>query len=263
MRIEAPARTTVAKDARATLTGRMRRRRRAMIGWACFFISIGAWAAHASAQVDDACGPRSRLLGIDVSSYQGSIDWKQVKDAGVVFAFARVSDGMEVVDDSFARNYKEMKRTGIRRGAYQYFRASADPEGQADLLLGTLRRLGRPDLPLVADVETDDGMTPEEVRGRLARWIRRIQHRTRRRPIIYTSPSMSATVGTLFGAHHLWVAHYQVECPKLPAGWDRWTFWQHSSAGRVAGIEGDVDLDFFAGDAVDLRRLNRPLHASR
>jgi lysozyme len=229
----------------------------------CAGLSVSAWTAHAWAQDDDGCAPRSRLLGIDVSSYQGAIDWKQVKKAGVVFAFARVSDGMDVIDDSFARNYREMKRTGIRRGAYQHFRASADPEDQAELLLGALRGLGRPDLPLVADVETDDGMTAAEVQDRLARWIRRIERRTKRRPIIYMSPSMSAIVGTLFGAHHLWIAHYEVECPELPAGWERWTFWQHSSAGRVAGIEGDVDLDVFAGDAADLRRLNRPFHASR
>jgi lysozyme len=206
----------------------------------------------------DPCDPERQLPGIDVSSYQGEIDWKRVKAAGVIFAFARVSDGLAVVDQRFADNYAAMKRAGLRRGAYQYFRASADPRAQADLLLGAVRPLGLPDLPLVADVETADGMPPEEVRARLAQWLARVEHRTRRRPIVYTSPSMGEVLGGQFAAHPLWVAHYEVDCPTVPLGWERWTFWQHSSDGRVAGVSGPVDLNLFAGSLRELRRVGRP-----
>jgi lysozyme len=205
----------------------------------------------------EACLPDRHVLGIDVSHYQGAIDWKRVKEAGVVFAFARVSDGTEVIDQRFAENFAAMKRAGVRRGAYQFFRAALDPIAQADLLVDTVRRLGAADLPLAADVETADGMTPEEVREGLRRWLRRVERRTRRRPIIYTSPSMGETLAGAFSDHVLWVAHYEVDCPTLPAGWQRWTFWQHSSTGRVAGVAGPVDLDVFAGTWAELRRLNR------
>jgi lysozyme len=215
------------------------------------------WGAAAPADVPG-CGPEQRLVsGIDVSSYQGTIDWKRARAAGVVFAFARVSDGVEVIDARFAENFVQMKHAGVRRGAYQFFRASASPEAQADLLVTTVRRLGRPDLPLVADVETDDGASPEELRDRLGRWLKRVERRTRRRPIIYTSPSMSERLGEGFGHYDLWVAHYQVDCPTLPAGWRRWTFWQHSSSGAVAGVAGPVDLNHFAGRVGDLRRLGK------
>jgi lysozyme len=203
------------------------------------------------------CDAAHLLPGIDVSSYQGAIDWRQVRGAGIVFAFARVSDGLDVVDERFAENYAAMRRAGIRRGAYQHFRASVDPEAQAELLVAAVRRAGRADLPLVADVETDDGMSAEEVRARLGRWLRRVERRTRRRPIVYTSPSMSETLGGAFGAYHLWVAHYEVDCPRLVDGWQRWAFWQRSSSGRVPGIAGDVDLDSFAGTPADLRRFGR------
>jgi lysozyme len=230
-------------------------------------LALAAVAGPAAAQEparDGAghCGATLRLPGIDVSSYQGAIDWRRVRAAGVVFAFARVSDGVDVVDERFPENFAAMKRAGIRRGAYQHFRASADPEAQADLLVAAVRRAGRADLPLVADVETDDGMAPDQVRARLARWLRRVERRTRRRPIVYTSPAMSDTLGGQFGGYHLWLAHYEVECPSLAAGWQRWAFWQHSSSGRVPGVNGAVDLDVFAGTAAELRRLGVASRAS-
>src|SRR5262249_34686978 len=150
-------------------------------------------------------------------------------------------------DAQFAHNFVAMKQAGLKRGAYQFFRASADPEAQAELLVKAVRRLGSADLPLVADVETDDGQTPEDVQPRLKRWVRRVERRTRIRPMIYPSPSMSAKLGTKFGEYDLWVAHYAVDCPTVPEGWRRWTFWQHSSTGKVPGIAGRVDLDRFAG----------------
>jgi GH25 family lysozyme M1 (1,4-beta-N-acetylmuramidase) len=66
---------------------------------------------------------------------------------------------------------------------------------------------------------------------------------------------MSQTLGRGFGAYHLWVAHYDVECPRAVDGWRRWSLWQRSSTGRVAGINGNVDLDTFAGTPRELRRL--------
>jgi lysozyme len=198
-----------------------------------------------------------RLSGIDVSSYQGEIDWARVKAAGVAFAFARISDGLDVIDAQFAANFAGMKRAGVRRGAYQYFRAGADPIAQARLAVATVRRAGHADLPLVVDVETDDGQPVDVVQAALRRWLDWVTRRTHRAAIIYTSPAMSALLASRFAAYPLWVAHYDVDCPTLPDGWERWTFWQRSAHGRVDGIAGDVDLDDFAGDAATLRRLNR------
>ena len=64
-----------------------------------------------------------------------------------MFAFARVSDGVDVVDARFADNFARHEAAGVRRGAYQHFRAAADPDDQADLLIEAVRRIGRADLP--------------------------------------------------------------------------------------------------------------------
>jgi lysozyme len=227
-------------------------KRRAIV--ACVIAIIGGGPRDASA--DDDCGAPKRLAGIDVSIYQGVIDWKRVRKAGVVFAFARISDGLDA-DARFAANFAAMRRAHVRRGAYQYFRAGSDIDAQADLAVRTLRRAGGGDLPLVADVETDDGQPRERVQEALARWLARVERRTHRRPIVYTSPAHGAILDARFGGWPLWVAHYETDCPALPDGWERWTLWQHSQTGRVDGIAGNVDLDDFAGTRAALRRLGR------
>jgi lysozyme len=226
------------------------RRRRACYPYGV--IPLPLWIALATTTT---CGAPARLSGIDVSKYQGVVDWDRVKAAGVAFAFARVSDGIDNVDETFERNYVAMKEAGVRRGAYQYFRASVDPIAQANLFIAAVQRLGRPDLPLVADVETDDGQPPEVLRAQLRRWLRRVERKMHRRPMIYTPPSVGQILGPKFRRWHLWVAHYTGECPTVPPGWRRWTFWQHSNKGRVDGIAGDVDLDQFAGSPRALQRL--------
>lgn len=262
-----PARRGAAARSRAAVApSRLRARSRglapafalvAAFALVCICRPVGAASTGASADDDD-CGEPRRLAGIDVSSYQGVIDWKRVRAAGVVFAFARVSDGLDVVDPRFAANIAGMRRAGVRRGAYQYFRAGADPIAQANLAVRAVRHAGGVDLPLVADVETDDGQTPELVQAQLRRWLAHVERRTGRRPIVYSSPSLgSRLLGGQFGDWRLWVAHYETDCPSLPDGWERWTFWQQAQAGRVDGILGPVDLDAFAGSRAALRRLNK------
>jgi lysozyme len=215
-------------------------------------------AAPEAAVEGDDCGAPRRLQGIDVSKYQGQIDWPRVAAAGITFAFARVSDGLTVVDETFARNFAAMKKARVRRGAYQYFRASVDAKQQADLFVKTLRRSGRPDLPSVLDLETDDGQPPDVVNKQARKWLRRVEKKTGMRPILYTNPAVAAAIlGKKFRRHKLWIAHYEVQCPTVPAAWKRWAFWQHSAHGRVDGIAAEVDLDEFAGSVRDLKRLRR------
>jgi lysozyme len=223
-------------------------------------VALTLGLAATPARAKGKCGVRHWLDGIDVSKYQGDIDWRRVKRAGIVFAFARVSDGIDTLDETFADNWKAMRRAHVRRGAYQYFRASLDPLVQADLIVDTVQKAGRPDLPMVADVETDDGADPNTLQTNLRSWLDRVEQRTRRRPIIYTSPSMGERLGGRFAQFPLWVAHYETECPRMPEGWLRWTFWQRANTGRVKGIKGNVDLDHFAGTWKQFARLNRRLH---
>lgn len=196
------------------------------------------------------------MPGIDVSTYQGDVAWDQVKAAGKVFAFARVSNGTTKLDPTFDKNWKGMKAAGVIRGAYQYFRPAEDAAAQAKIVLDAIDAAGglqAGDLPPVVDLETADGKTADVVQAQAKIWIDLVTAKIGRKPIVYTAAYLSSMVGTTFVESPLWVANYKVQCPKMPDGWTRWHFWQSADDGVVAGIAGKVDLDVFDGSLDDLR----------
>ncbi|HSQ65360.1 MAG TPA: GH25 family lysozyme [Polyangiaceae bacterium] len=202
------------------------------------------------------CATGATVKGIDVSKYQGTIDWSKVAAAGIKFGFARVSDGTQYPDSFFAANWKNMKAQGLVRGVYQFFRASQDPIAQADLLLTDVTNAGGfvpGDLPPVIDVETADGQTDTTVRARMQAWLDHIQSAIGRKPIIYSGPSHSAMLGNGFTSYPLWVPNWGVSCPNLTSSWTTWTFWQDSDQGSVSGVAGAVDTDLFNGSLSELQ----------
>jgi lysozyme len=204
------------------------------------------------------CPAGPTLKGIDVSTYQGAVQWKAVRDAGTVFAIARVSNGTTRLDDRFAANWPAMKAAGIVRGSYQYFRPAQDPLAQAELMLSRIEAAGGledGDLPPVLDLETDDGEDILTVIGRASTWLSIVETRIGRPAIIYTGWYFGSKLLGAFAGRPLWVAAYKVECPKVPDGWARWHFWQSSEEGVVPGIAGKVDLDHFDGTKEDLLSL--------
>ncbi|MFO0758001.1 MAG: GH25 family lysozyme [Byssovorax sp.] len=203
------------------------------------------------------CALGPTLLGIDVSYYQETIDWPAAAQAGVAFAFARVSDGSGFSDPDFARNWAGMRAAGVIRGAYQFFRPAEDPKAQADLLIAQIREnggLGPGDLPPALDIEVMDGVTAPVVLARMQVWLDRVEAALGKRPLIYTAPGFWEDLDAppSFGRYPLWLANWGRRCPATPETWARWSFWQSSDRGSVAGIEGPVDLDRWNGSRADL-----------
>lgn len=199
------------------------------------------------------CG---KVPGIDVSKYQGAIKWPAVQQAGVRFVFVRVSDGVDVLDERFAENWAGAKAAGLLRGAYQYFRPSADAQAQARLFLSTVGVLRAGDLPPVLDVETLEALPAKTVVEGIRTWLDLVARRSRRTPILYTNVATWTALGAPdLGARPLWIARWSSECPAPLSGFAQWHFWQHSSEGKIAGIDTAVDLDWFAGPIEELRQL--------
>ena len=190
------------------------------------------------------------LSGIDVSKWQGSVNWPEVKQAGIAFAFARATYGITEVDSSFKDNWQGMKDAGITRGAYHFFLAADDPARQADFFINTVGSLDPDDLPPVIDVESDSGVSSTLVAD-VQTWLNTVAQGLGRTPIIYTAPSYwNANMNSDFGKYPLWVAEYGVSDPRTVNGWTDWTFWQYSSTGKVAGVGNTVDLDYYNGDTL-------------
>ncbi len=201
-------------------------------------------------------------LGIDVSNYQGSVDWPTVASSGITFAYAKASEGTGFIDQTFSANWAGMKAAGIFRGAYQYFRPREDPEAQAQLFAQTVGPLEPGDMPPAIDVEATDGITGPALVDRLLSMLLAVERLLKKRPIIYTSPGFwNAYVRAANGtwpawtpSYYLWVANYtSAPLPYIPNGWSLWVFWQYSGDGRTPGVSTPVDLDRFGGTLDELK----------
>ncbi len=215
--------------------------------------AVGALLAAAACDgLSTGPAPDGDLLpGIDVSHWQGTIDWERVADAGIGFVFIKATEGGDYTDPKFAANWAGAARAGIPRGAYHFFRPQTDAAAQAQHFLNTVQ-LRAGDLPPVLDVEVTDGRSAAAIAAGVRTWLETVERATGRRPILYTRAGFWNQVGGGFGVYPLWVAHYGVSEPAIPSGWSGWTFWQHSDAGRVDGIAADVDLNWFNGGLAEL-----------
>jgi lysozyme len=200
--------------------------------------------------------------GIDISHWQGEIDWTEVAAAGKAFAFMKASEDIDFVDGTYVLNRARARAAGLVTGAYHFAqpdRSLGDAEAEADHFLATAA-IADGDLPPVLDLERANGLTPAELQAWVKAYLERIRLRTGVRGVVYTSPNFwSRNMGgtawfATNGYRVVWVAHWTTDpAPRVPASdWAGfgWTFWQYTSSGSVAGITGRVDLDRFAGTDV-------------
>jgi lysozyme len=199
------------------------------------------------------CAAGATIDGVDVSYWNGTIDWNKVKNAGKVFAIARIGDGT-YVDPKFDANWAGIKSVGLIRGAYQFFRPAEDPTTQADIVVSKVGKLGADDLPVTIDVEAADGVSAATIEARIATWVARVTAGTGKAPIVYTGKYFwnDNVKSTAQRNNALWIAQYGPTCPDIPSPWTDWKFFQFSEKGAVSGISGNVDLDKFNGSRNDL-----------
>src|SRR6185312_12943536 len=130
------------------------------------------------------------IHGIDVSYYQGRIDWQRVKDmrereVHISFAFIKSTEGLLITDPYFQRNWREAPKAGIICGAYHYFRPKVNGMWQAVFFLQNAKN-EKGDLPMAIDVEELDGVAPAKMRTELKAFLKHIETKTGIRPIIYS-----------------------------------------------------------------------------
>ena len=194
--------------------------------------------------------------GIDVSAYQGRIDWPEVARNKVRFAFIKASEGGDLRDPRFASNWRNARAAGVLCGAYHYFQPTRDGKTQADLFARTVP-LAPGDLPPVLDVEAANFHDVAVLRREIARWLRLIEAHYGVRPILYSNHSYyQRHLAGHFDDYPLWLAHYEVERPALPRS--KWIIWQHSDESHVPGIRGMVDFNVFQGSFQELQALRVP-----
>jgi len=194
-----------------------------------------------------------RVPGIDVSRWQGEVDWQKVRAAGYRFAVIRATIGDFYTDPRFYANWSGAQDAGILVSAYHVVTPDKPAESQISYLFDVLD--GRvSDFPLIVDVERDDGADLVEITQCIRDCLQVVQARDGRRPIIYTARwcwNRYVLTSAAWQSYDLWVASYTTD-PVLPRDWSTWRFWQYSEQGKVSGIRAATDLNWFDGTYEDL-----------
>jgi lysozyme len=202
--------------------------------------------------------------GIDVSKWQGTIDWVQVRAAGKRFVIAKATEGYGYTDPMYGQNKAGARAQGLEFGAYHYARPDLNDDAlaEADWFVDTAAYERGMLIPTL-DLEVTGGKSAEALTAWVRTWVQRVDERLGIKPMIYVSPyfwrtNMADT--TWFadnGYRVLWIAHWGVASPNPPGDdWAgaSWTFWQYTSDGRVPGISGRVDLNRYRYDSFDAVR---------
>lgn len=198
------------------------------------------------------------IHGIDVSRYQSTISWEAVKEMKVNniqlgFAFIKATEGTDLVDPFFKRNWKKAKSAGMVRGAYHFFNPKKDGKAQAQNFFENVK-LESGDLPPVLDIEKSFGMSEAKLQREVKSWLDAMEAAYGVKPVIYTYVTFyERYLKGSFDEYPLWIAHYyQPDNPRISRPWH---FWQHSEEGRVNGIIAKVDFNVFNGDSAAFRAL--------
>lgn len=189
--------------------------------------------------------------GIDVSGWQGEIDFLQVKNSGIDFVYIKSSEGQNTVDSYFRRNYEEARSNGLNIGFYHYVRARTTEEARleaehfANTIAGTV-----PTCKLAMDFENFGNLSTSEINEISKVFLERVQELTNKEMIIYSNTSSARTIFSqeLANEYPLWVAQYYVSNPSDNGKWSVWEGFQYTDRGTVPGINGYVDRDRFTSE---------------
>ncbi len=179
------------------------------------------------------------VMGVDVSRYQGNIDWDTIASQDVTFAFIKATEGSNHQDPCFAYNWKASQESGVYAGAYHFFSFESSGETQAQNFIATVGSLDGA-LPPVIDLEFygdyyETPLSKKETRVILDALLSTLENYYGVKPIIYTTTRAyySYILGGGYGDYPLWMRDVYME-PSLMG----WTFWQYSDKGRLDGYDG-------------------------
>ena len=179
---------------------------------------------------------KSFCYGIDISHYQKEIKWDSLRvltnGSGrtirskshakdilpVSFVFIKATEGSSMKDKHFKMHWKSAKKSGIKRGAYHFFRSSKDPELQAKSFIRAVGKLDKNDLPPVLDIETiHSGCSKEALNYKALKWLKAVESHYGRKPIVYSSSYFIRDIlcDEIKSQYPIWVAHYEIDSPSI------------------------------------------------
>lgn len=196
------------------------------------------------------------IYGIDISRYQGKIDWEELKrnnpkETPIYFVYMKASEGKDLRDPKFKSNWKKAKEHGFMRGAYHYFTEGSTGSMQANMFIKNVT-LEKGDLPPMVDVE-EVPKDKEAFNIELKGLILALEGHYGIKPIIYSSPEYRKKYldDKFYDNYPYWVAHYYIDKPDT----DRWDIWQYTDNEDIPGIDHKVDMNLFNGNLDKLKGM--------
>lgn len=185
--------------------------------------------------------------GIDISEFQGEIDFEEVRRSGIEAVYIRVGAG-EYTDEYFAENYERAKAAGLKIGFYHYVTARSVDEGRRQARFFVSLAAGRePDMRLAMDFEYFGSLSVSQINAISEAYLDELTALTRREAVIYSDLSNARNIFSraLAEKYPLWAAQYGADEPSANGKWREWVGFQYTDEGRVGGIYGNVDRNIF------------------
>jgi len=201
---------------------------------------------------------KDKVFGIDVSHYQGKINWDSIDrtkgEFPLDFVFIRSTAGVSA-DTQFDNNWSEAKRGGFIRGAYHYYRPNENSFKQAENFIKTVK-LSKGDLPPVLDIEKiPSEQSMDSLKSGLKHWLDKVEKHYGIKPIIYSGESFYTDfLKQEFEGYNLWIANYSFFEDEIRK---EWLFWQFTDKGGIKGIDGAVDVNIYNGNLLKLQDVLR------
>lgn len=209
-------------------------------------IAVLVFAALVPARAIPPSGGR-QYRGIDISEFQGEIDFEEVRRSGIEAVYIRVGAG-EYTDEYFAENYERAKAAGLKIGFYHYVTARSVDEGRRQARFFASLAAGRePDMRLAMDFEYFGSLSVSQINAISEAYLDELTALTRREAVIYSDLSNARNIFSraLAEKYPLWAAQYGADEPSANGKWREWVGFQYTDEGRVGGIYGNVDRNIF------------------
>ena len=192
------------------------------------------------------------INGIDVSGYQGNIDFEKVKQAGIEIVYMKSSEGFSYVDSKFEQNYVNAKQSGLKVGFYHFVTARTVNEAkrQAQFWVSLISNKN-PDCKLAMDFENFGNLTKAEINQIGLAFLQEVEKLSKKEVILYSNAFTANTIWNgEIAKYPLWVAQYEVNEPENNGTWQKWVGWQYTDMGEVAGISTYVDKNYFTEEVL-------------
>ena len=179
--------------------------------------------------------------GIDVSHYQGMIDWDALmEETPISYVYIKATEGAALVDDTYAYNLREARRVGLSAGSYHFYRPNVDWKTQLENLTSTVLREDQDLVPII-DIEHRGNVSYEKFIADLSAFVREVTKHYGKKPLLYTFQNFynKYLCGT-FKDYHWMIARYRPDEPTLDDS-RKYIIWQYTAKGSVSGIRGNVD----------------------